>query len=90
MPYRLATAQCVADIESRANGGTQTPDLLITNQLLYHLSYISAVHLRERVTRKEIYQSFFAMSIDIFVLKRVHSDKHFISLKNIASLRRII
>ena len=26
----------------RANGGTQTPDLLITNQLLYHLSYISA------------------------------------------------
>ena len=27
---------------SRANGGTQTPDLLITNQLLYRLSYISA------------------------------------------------
>ena len=26
----------------RANGGTQTPGLLITNQLLYHLSYISA------------------------------------------------
>ena len=33
--YRLRTGQL------RANGGIQTRDLLITNQLLYQLSYIS-------------------------------------------------
>ena len=51
MPYRLATAQygtlacrkCtnMHIVQLRANGGIQTRDLLITNQLLYQLSYIS-------------------------------------------------
>ena len=31
----------IAGLFVRANEGTQTPDLLITNQLLYRLSYIS-------------------------------------------------
>ncbi len=29
----------------RAGGGTWTPDLLITNQLLYQLSYASKINL---------------------------------------------
>ncbi len=38
--FRLVTA--------RAGEGTRTPDLLITNQLLYQLSYASMSHLTNR------------------------------------------
>ena len=38
LPMLLATIGC-----KRAGGGTRTPDLLITNQLLYQLSYASIV-----------------------------------------------
>ena len=53
-----AMLSTTSDTGPRANGGTQTPDLLITNQLLYRLSYISAVRNKEvlydNVTRREI------------------------------------
>lgn len=31
-----------------ANGGTRTPDLLITNQVLYQLSYVGACRAGDR------------------------------------------
>ena len=39
---RHATKLRYTSIKNGANEGTRTLDLLITNQLLYHLSYIGA------------------------------------------------
>ena len=61
MPYRLATAHC-----RRANGGTQTRDLLITNQLLYHLSYISKLIL---VCGTEGSLSWYGFTVNRFFMK---------------------
>jgi hypothetical protein len=38
---------------SRADEGNRTPNLLITNQLLYQLSYVSGMHERRFARRKE-------------------------------------
>jgi hypothetical protein len=38
---------------SRADEGNRTPNLLITNQLLYQLSYVSGIHERRFARRKE-------------------------------------
>ena len=40
-PHKLVSA-CRASLSNEAGGGIRTPDLLITNQLLYQLSYASA------------------------------------------------
>ena len=37
---RLPLFRCSQSVETRADEGTRTPDRLITNQLLYQLSYI--------------------------------------------------
>ena len=48
LPMKLA-------MESGAGGRIRTPDLLITNQLLYQLSYTSTQH-PSRLQRKSLYQ----------------------------------
>ena len=39
-PSQITDSQRVIVYKKRANRGTRTPDQLITNQLLYQLSYI--------------------------------------------------
>ncbi len=41
-----------------AGGGTRTPDLLITNQLLYRLSHTSNLFEHKRVTNDVDYNTF--------------------------------
>ena len=51
LPYSL--------LKSGAGGRTRTPDLLITNQLLYQLSYTSVSTLVYYTTTRTVCQHFF-------------------------------
>ena len=55
-----------------AGGRTRTPDLLITNQLLYQLSYTSVSTLDYYTTKKQTRQPFFAKFLKFFVDFTLH------------------
>ena len=62
--------ELLSPFELRAIGGaggrTRTPDLLITNQLLYQLSYTSVSTLDYYTTKKPARQPFFAKFLKFF------------------------
>ena len=53
-----------------AGGRTRTPDLLITNQLLYQLSYTSVSTLEYNNTSKSVRQVFFCTFLNFFLLSK--------------------
>ena len=59
LPYSL--------LKSGAGGRTRTPDLLITNQLLYQLSYTSVSTLVYYTTTEQVCQHFFEKYHDFFI-----------------------
>ena len=56
---KRATKLRYTSIKNGANEGTRTPDLLITNQLLYQLSYIGTTNNNHYTKERNVCPAFF-------------------------------
>ena len=64
--WPLGNSPIFTFLKSGAGGRTRTPDLLITNQLLYQLSYTSVLTLVYYTTTETFCQHFFQIFILTF------------------------
>ena len=87
---RLPHFRCSQSVGTRADEGTRTPDRLITNQLLYQLSYIgffsvsnNSLSLNLRLQKYYFFPNTpkFFFTFRIFLSQQIGLQHHFISKK---------